>query len=315
MRDRSTRAFSRIVAGCALAGLACMASAQYRPTAQYFPNVELQTHEGATVRFYDDLLKGKAVAINTVYTSCSNECPLETARLAEVQRLLGERVGRDVQFYSISIEPQFDTPAVLKGYAQKFGVGKGWTFLTGKPADVELVTRRLGLARNADRGSKDGHAPVLMLGIEPTGQWMRHSAVDSPRFLAATMGSFFGWRDDGLTASYAKARAIDAGTGELLFASRCAACHSVGGGERIGPDLLGVTARRDRAWLERFIAAPDTVLAEKDPLALALLNEYGGVRMPNLRLTSSDVTAVLGYLETKNERRSEAAARSSGATR
>jgi len=308
MRDRSTRAYARIVAGCALAGLACMASAQYRPTAQYFPNVELQTHDGTTVRFYDDLLKGKAVAINTVYTSCSNECPLETARLAEVQRLLGERVGRDVQFYSISIEPQFDTPAVLKAYARKYGIGPGWTFLTGKPADVEAVIRRLGLARNADRGNQDGHLPVLMLGNEPSGQWMRHSAVDNPRFLAATMGSFFGWRDDDLTTSYAHARTLDANVGEQLFASRCAACHTVGAGDRLGPDLLGVTARRERTWLERYIAAPDAVRSEKDPAALALQERFRGVRMPNLRLTSGDVAAVLGYLQTMNDKHAAAAA-------
>jgi protein SCO1 len=84
------------------------------------------------VRFYDDLLKGKAVAINIIYTSCTDECQLGTARMAEVQRLLGAHVGKDVYFYSISIDPEKDTPKVLKAYSDKFSVGPGWLFLAGK---------------------------------------------------------------------------------------------------------------------------------------------------------------------------------------
>ncbi len=102
----------------------------YRPAfatnpwgADYFPNVLLLTQDSTTVRFYDDLLKGKAVAINLIYTSCKDECPLETARLVQVQRLLGDRVGKDLFFYSISIDPKHDTPEVLK--ARPFNI---WLF-------------------------------------------------------------------------------------------------------------------------------------------------------------------------------------------
>jgi len=93
--------------------------------ADYFPNVPLTTQDGATVRLYDDLLKGRSVAINVMYTSCKDECPLETARLAQLQRLLGERMGKDIFFYSITIDPKRDTPKVLKAYAEKYGVGPG----------------------------------------------------------------------------------------------------------------------------------------------------------------------------------------------
>ena len=85
----------------------------------YFPNVPLTSQDGVTLRFYDDLLQGKAVAINLIFTSCTDECPLETARLAQVQRLLGDRVGKDLYFYSITIDPKRDTPSVLKSYAEK----------------------------------------------------------------------------------------------------------------------------------------------------------------------------------------------------
>src|SRR5260221_10368088 len=82
--------------------------------ADYFPNVPLTTQDGVRVRFYDDLIKGKIVAINLIYTTCKYACPLETARLSQVAKLLGDRMGRDVFFYSITIDPDHDTPEVLK---------------------------------------------------------------------------------------------------------------------------------------------------------------------------------------------------------
>src|SRR6516162_10445469 len=96
----------------------------------HFPNVELITQDGKKVHFYDDLIKGKIVAIDLIYTTCQYSCPLETARLAQVQKILGDRVGKDIFFYSITIDPKNDTPAVLKAYAKKFHAGPGWTFLT-----------------------------------------------------------------------------------------------------------------------------------------------------------------------------------------
>ena len=80
-------------------------SADSRWGANYFPNIELTTQDGKTVHFYDDLIKGKIVAIDLIYTSCEYSCPLETARLAQVQKILGDRVGKDIFFYSITIDP------------------------------------------------------------------------------------------------------------------------------------------------------------------------------------------------------------------
>jgi protein SCO1 len=265
--------------------------------AGYFPNVPLVTHEGKTVRFYDDLLKGKSVAVNIVYTSCTNECPLETARLAQLQRLLGDRMGRDIVFYSISIDPAHDTPDVLRGYMEKFDVGPGWTFLTGRAEDIRVVTKKLGLSRYNDVANRDGHTAIFMVGNEPSGQWMRNSAVDNPEFLATTIGTFLGWRDMPRGQSYAEARPLKTAQGEYLFASRCSACHSLGNGDKTGPDLLGVTARRERGWLLRYIQTPDKVLASGDPIATELFEKYRRVRMPNVSLGSADVAAIVAYLE------------------
>jgi protein SCO1/2 len=264
--------------------------------ADYFPNVKLKTQDGATVRFYDDLLKGKAVAINLVYTSCSNVCPLETAKLVQVQKLFGERMGRDIFFYSIAIDP-WDTPSELKKYASKFGVGPGWLFLSGNEEDIKLIARKLGLARAGDLDSKDGHSPTLMVGNVSTGQWMRNSATDNPEFLATEIGNFLGWNSAKPTVDYAQARPLALGRGEFLFQSRCAACHTVGEGDRLGPDLLGVTARRDRRWLSRYVSEPDKVRSEGDPVALRLFKQYKEIRMPNLGLGGGDVAALLEYLD------------------
>src|ERR1051325_4182881 len=151
--------------------------------ADYFPNVPLVTQDGKVVHFYDDLLKGKTVAIDLIYTQCVDSCPLETARLVQTQKILGDCVGKDIFFYSISSDPKRDTPAVLKAYAEKFGVGPGWLFLTGNEDDIKRIAKKLGLSRPNDTATRDGHQPMLMIGNEPTGQWMRNSAVASPKYL------------------------------------------------------------------------------------------------------------------------------------
>jgi protein SCO1/2 len=268
--------------------------------ADYFPNVPLTTQDGTVVRFYEDLLKGKAVAINLIYTRCSASCPLETAKLVQVQRRLGDRMGKDVFFYSISIDPKHDTPEVLKAYAQRFHVGPGWLFLTGKEEDIKLVSKKLGLSSLTDAWNRDGHQPALMVGNEPTGEWMRNSAVENPKFLAMMIGNFFGWNGKPVR-SYAAPVAIPrVGKGEYLFSTRCAACHTIGRGDGLGPDLLNVTTLRERGWLARYVAEPDRMLAEGDRLATALFAKYRSVRMPNLGLDSEDVAALLSHIETQS---------------
>jgi len=97
----------------------------------------------------------------------------------------------------------------------------------------------------------------------------------------------------------ANAAGTDAQTGKQLFQEKtCGACHSIGKGDLVGPDLQGVTTRRPREWLEQWIAAPDAVLAKKDPYAENLLHKFHDVPMPNLGLSKSDVDAILAYLET-----------------
>jgi protein SCO1/2 len=285
-------------------------AASSRWGANYFPNVVLTTQDGKKVHFYDDMIKGKIVVIDLIYTHCVNACPLETARLVQVQKMLGDRVGKDIFFYSISIDPENDTPKVLREYAQKFHVGPGWTFLTGKKEDIELVGRKLGLYQDPDPNDPDGHAPTVLIGDEPNGQWINNSATDNPRFITNMIeGWLDNWkhvqsaklaRGESAIVNYESAPHIDlSNRGRYIFGSQCAACHTVGHGDKIGPDLFGVASVRETEWLRRFISESDKVIAEKDPIAVALYKKYNQVNMPNTRLTPEDVNELVKFLQSQ----------------
>ncbi|MFD2642655.1 SCO family protein [Pseudomonas japonica] len=280
--------------------------------ADYFPNTLLTDQDGRQVRFFDDLIKGKVVVINFIFTSCSEACPLETARLRQVQSLLGDRVGRDVFFYSISIDPLSDTPEVLDAYARRFKVGPGWRFLTGDFAEITELRRKLGLfIEGVDNGRSRDHNLSLIVGNQQTGRWMKASPFENPWILADQLGnSLQNWKQPSHAQSYASAPEIrPPSSGEELFRTRCASCHSLGpedgqniGMRSIGPDLIGVTEQRDPAWLSRWIREPDRLLAERDPLALALFERYDRIPMPNLHLDEQAVQAIIAFLREETAR-------------
>ena len=140
---------------------------------RYFPNITLMTHEGRSVRFYDDLLKDKIVLLNFMYANCEGICPGITMNLARVHRALGDRMGRDTFFYSITLKPAQDTPAVLKHYAGMHGVGPGWLLLTGAPADIELLRRKLGYVDPDPVADRDvsTHIGMVRFGNEARELW------------------------------------------------------------------------------------------------------------------------------------------------
>src|SRR5215217_9284309 len=138
-----------------------------------FPNVTLTTHNGEKVRFYDDLIKDKIVIINFMYVKCDGKCPGTTTNLVQVQKLLGDRIGKDIFIYSITLKPEEDTPKVLKAYAKAYKVGPGWEFLTGDPKDIELLRQKLGfIDRDPLRDeNKSNHIGMLRWGNEPHTLW------------------------------------------------------------------------------------------------------------------------------------------------
>jgi len=141
---------------------------------QRFPNVPLLTQNGERVRFYDDLVKGKIVMINAFYATCNGICPRGTRTLREVQERLGDRVGREVFMYSLTLKPAEDTPDVLKDYAETYDVAPGWTFLTGRPEDCELLRRRLGFQLTDPKLDADTsqHTGSVLAGNETIDRWL-----------------------------------------------------------------------------------------------------------------------------------------------
>jgi protein SCO1/2 len=145
------------------------------------------------------------------------------------------------------------------------------------------------------------------MGNQRTGKWMKTSPFENPYVLATQVGSWLhNWKlPPQAKRNYAEAPKLRSiSTGESLFRTRCAACHTIGVKEdsvaarrAIGPDLLGVTASRDRAWLTRWLMEPDKMLEEKDPLAMALLQAYNNLPMPNLSINAEDAEALLIYIE------------------
>lgn len=150
---------------------------------KYFPNLVLYTQDNKPIHFYDDMLKGKVVLINFIFTTCTGVCPPMTANLAKVQKALGEHVGKEVRMISISVDPETDKPAILKKYADTFKAQPGWYFLTGEKKNVDWVLYKLG-GYVAD---KNDHSSVLIIGNEATGEWMKMFALARPTEIAAAV--------------------------------------------------------------------------------------------------------------------------------
>jgi protein SCO1/2 len=152
------------------------------PSARRFPEIMLRTHEDKTVRFYEDLVKGKIVLINFMYATCTNSCPLYTANLARAQRMFGDRMGRDVFMYSITLDPEHDTPAVLRNYVKNYQVQPGWTFLTGSLADITRLRRKLGIKDSDPQvdADKTQHIGVVLYGNERLDRWAACPALAEP---------------------------------------------------------------------------------------------------------------------------------------
>ena len=176
-----------------LAGRRVMAEPEHaRPGAARttaWPHVTLYTHEGQAVTFYDDLIRGKVVAINMMYTACEGICPLATNNLVRVQELLGTRVGRDLFMYSLTLQPERDTPQRLKEYAALHGVKAGWWFLTGTRDDIEQLRYRLGFfdLNPVVDGDTATHTGMIRIGNDGYDRWTSASALATPAQIVATI--------------------------------------------------------------------------------------------------------------------------------
>jgi protein SCO1/2 len=180
------RSFLTTATAAALAPLSLATAARAAPFhqdgAEWFTNVDVISHDGRTLRFYDDLLRGKIILVNFFFTECDAICPLTTQNLSYLQDLLGPRFGRDIFMYSISLQPEHDTPQRLASYAKMYGVGPGWLLLTGKPNDIELLRHRLGFVDSdpAQDADLEQHLGTVRIANVPLHRWTMSPALLNP---------------------------------------------------------------------------------------------------------------------------------------
>jgi protein SCO1/2 len=156
---------------------------------EWFTDVEVTAQDGRTFKFYDDLLKGKIVLVNFFFTGCDALCPLVMENLSAVQDLLGPRVGKDVFMYSITLQPELDTPAVLAAYAKTYGAGPGWLLLTGKPTDVDLLRHRLGFVESnpVEDADPEAHIAAIRIGDVPMHRWIMSPGLVNPSVIVGAV--------------------------------------------------------------------------------------------------------------------------------
>ena len=139
------------------------------------PNAPVYDQSGKQLDFYTDLIKGKTVAINFIFTTCTASCPPLTATFRKVQQDAAQR-GLDVKLISISVDPTVDTPERLLAFAQKYHAEPGWTFVTGNKSGIDSLLKGLGVAIT----NKNDHTPMIMIGNDVADYWTRAYGLSSP---------------------------------------------------------------------------------------------------------------------------------------
>ena len=171
------------------------------PRKMVIPDVEVLDQNGNALHFYSDLIKGKTVAINFIFTNCATICPPLAATFARVQKDLGDKTGRDVHFISISVDPLTDTPERLKAWGAKFKAGDGWTFVTGDKQEIDKLLNALG----ASVSRREDHSPTVIVGNDVKRIWTRtYGLARTTELEGLIMNVIEGNVDESLTKGTAK---------------------------------------------------------------------------------------------------------------
>lgn len=160
------------------------------------PDIEVLDQNGNQLHFYSDLIKGKTVVINFIFTNCTTICPPLAATFARVQKEMGDKVGRDVHFISISVDPLTDTPERLKAWGAKFKAGPGWTFVTGDKQEIAKLLSALG----ASVSRREDHSPAVLVGNDLKGVWTRtYGLAKTTQMVGLILNVMEGKTDESLT--------------------------------------------------------------------------------------------------------------------
>ena len=155
-----------------------------RPPKEAITNVAVVDQDGRRIDFYEDLVKGRVVAINFIYTTCKAICPMQGSQFARLQTLLGDRLGRDVLLISISADPEADSAQRLKTWLSHFGARQGWIFVTGEKSEIDRLSRAL----TGDQARKGDHSPAMFIGDYDRGLWKRVYGLAEPDRLIRLIG-------------------------------------------------------------------------------------------------------------------------------
>ncbi len=154
--------WAAVLAGPSVAQAHHVAQEQRLPTIGPAADFVLTSQDDVPVTLRE--LHGKVVAVAFIYTSCADVCPLLTEKMAQVRDRLGPDFGSRIVFLSITVDPEHDTPAVLKRYADSFGADlAGWRFLTGEPAAVREAAQRYGVVVSKGTGGDVDHTLLTSL--------------------------------------------------------------------------------------------------------------------------------------------------------
>lgn len=146
------------------------------PAERYFGDILLTNQDGRQLRLYTDILKGNVVIVNSFYSTCTGVCRVTIPVFKQLQDSLGERVGKNIWLISLTVDPQNDTPEVLRKYAAGVGAKPGWEFLTGDKQTVDQALCKFGLRTDA----KEDHSNVFVIGNEATGLWKKVLGIAPP---------------------------------------------------------------------------------------------------------------------------------------
>src|ERR1044072_808785 len=289
-----------------VAALPAPGEAHVRRGPYFLPNLPVVDQDGRQLRFYDDLIKDKVVVIMFIYTSCTDICPITTSRMTQIEDELrmtqiGDKVvdvlGRDIFIISLTVDPVNDTPEKLKAYSKTFGTGPGWTFVTGKPEDIRAINYRLGERSKV----LSEHRNEIVLGNDLTGEWQRDNVLGDIKVVTTSIPEMHPKSRDrvrqvGTGPGMNTGLAMGHQPGQAMFKKLCTGCHTIGVGDKVGPDLRGGTERRERGWLVRYLRNPLGMIVH-DPIARALAEKFPVVRMPNMALSEQDAGDLISYMQ------------------
>jgi protein SCO1/2 len=145
-------------------------------TTSLIPDLTVIDQNGEPRKFYSDLVKGRVVIINFIYTTCTAICPMSGKNFSRLQTLLGDRLGRDVFLISVTTDPVIDSPAKLKDWSERYNAKPGWTLVTGEKNEMTNLLRAL----TGDGPIKGYHVTSLAIVNDIKGNQRRVYGLEAP---------------------------------------------------------------------------------------------------------------------------------------